>query len=412
VCTHAEVVFVGFRESNFLESRLHEPAPDINRKVGRSTMPRPDDRRSRGTQRGQGIDRPLDVGISHVPEDTTNQDQVSGNGASIGIGRRSIGAHDFDSASGARSSSRRETWIEFDQSCRDVRGARMVRQDSQQVASVACAHADRSDESWRLRVEGIADESSNHAETRCKSGPGNVVLAVPCSPISRHADMLTQQGFEGTLHSAYLRAVQQELAADHGQLDILEFGSVLAPALLRHGRCRSAPSVAAEARSVGRHRSSDVATLYLMVGLPCSGKTTLARVLEHQHSALRLTPDEWHIRLFGQDAEDPEHDARHRLVETLQWEVARRALALGTDVILDFGFWAREEREDYRSRARELGANSEVRFLDVPESELLRRLAQRNAQPSTPAFHIPDWMMRPWIASFQKPTPEELRRRE
>src|SRR5437763_15102647 len=63
-----------------------------------------------------------------------------------------------------------------------------------------------------------------------------------------------------------------------------------------------------------------------MVGLPCSGKSTLARTLEHEHSALRLTPDEWQLRLFGQDAEAPEHNARHTLIETLQWEVASRAL--------------------------------------------------------------------------------------
>jgi predicted kinase len=149
-----------------------------------------------------------------------------------------------------------------------------------------------------------------------------------------------------------------------------------------------------------------------MVGLPCSGKTTLARALEQEHSALRLTVDEWHIRLFGQDAEDPQHDARHSLVETLQWDVASRSLALGLNVILDFGFWARDEREDYRSRARSLGASSEIHFLDVPEGELLRRLTQRNAQPPGLAFHIPEEMMRPWIAFFQKPTPEELQRRD
>src|SRR5262245_5959805 len=95
-----------------------------------------------------------------------------------------------------------------------------------------------------------------------------------------------------------------------------------------------------------------VATLHLMVGLPCSGKTTLAQKLEHEQSALRLTTDEWHIRLFGQDAQEPEHNARHTLIEMLLWNVASRALELGTNVILDFGFWAREEREDYRSRAK------------------------------------------------------------
>jgi len=149
-----------------------------------------------------------------------------------------------------------------------------------------------------------------------------------------------------------------------------------------------------------------------MVGLPCSGKTTLARALEREHAALRLTPDEWQIPLFGQDAEDPDHDRRHSLIETLQWGVASRALVLGTNVILDFGFWAREEREDYRSRARQLGANSEVHFLDVSEAELLRRLAQRNAQRPALAFHIPEAMMKPWLASFQRPTQEELQRRD
>src|SRR5512142_2016153 len=129
-----------------------------------------------------------------------------------------------------------------------------------------------------------------------------------------------------------------------------------------------------------------MATLHLMVGLPCSGKTTLAQKLEQELSALRLNLDEWHIRLFGQDAAEPEHDARHRLIEAMLWNVASRALELGTNVILDFGFWAREEREDYRLRAQHLGAASEVHFLDVPEVELLRRLEARNSQPSQESF--------------------------
>ena len=155
-----------------------------------------------------------------------------------------------------------------------------------------------------------------------------------------------------------------------------------------------------------------MATLHLMVGLPCSGKSTLAQTLEHELPALRLTVDEWHIRLFGQDAEEPEHDARHSLIEALLWNIASRALELGTNVILDFGFWAREEREEYRLRAKQLGASSEVHYLDVPEDELLRRLAVRNLRPSQESFVISEEAMKPWIASFQKPTPDELERRE
>lgn len=155
-----------------------------------------------------------------------------------------------------------------------------------------------------------------------------------------------------------------------------------------------------------------MATLHLMVGLPCSGKTTLARKLEREQFALRLTVDEWHIQLFGQDAEEPEHDARHSLIEMMLWNIASRALELEMNVILDFGFWAREEREDYRSRAKELGASSEVHFLDGPTDELMHRLAARNSQSSPLSFSIPEEMMRVWIAFFQRPTPDELERRE
>jgi len=87
-------------------------------------------------------------------------------------------------------------------------------------------------------------------------------------------------------------------------------------------------------------------------------------------------------------------------------------LELGTNVILDFGFWAREEREDYRSRAKHLGASSEVHYLDVSEDELLRRLEERNSRPSQESFLISEEAMKPWIAFFQKPTPDELERRE
>jgi hypothetical protein len=48
----------------------------------------------------------------------------------------------------------------------------------------------------------------------------------------------------------------------------------------------------------------------------------------------------------------------------------------------------------------------------VPEDELLRRLEKRNSHPSQESFIISAEAMKPWIAFFQKPTPDELKRRE
>ncbi len=39
-------------------------------------------------------------------------------------------------------------------------------------------------------------------------------------------------------------------------------------------------------------------TLYLTCGLPGSGKTSLAKIIEHEASALRLTGDDWMHKLY------------------------------------------------------------------------------------------------------------------
>jgi predicted kinase len=155
-----------------------------------------------------------------------------------------------------------------------------------------------------------------------------------------------------------------------------------------------------------------MATLYLMVGLPCSGKTTRAKELEDKLFALRLTPDEWQINLFGHDVYDPEHDKRHSLIEARLWQIAARTLSLGMNIILDFGFWAKEERDDYRARAKKLGARSEIIFMDVEEAELMKRVRERNDNLTNTIAYIPEELMISWIHFFQRPDADELLPRE
>ena len=158
-----------------------------------------------------------------------------------------------------------------------------------------------------------------------------------------------------------------------------------------------------------------MATLHLIVGLPCSGKTTLARQLETKYSALRLTTDEWHIRLFGDDfredmteSDEAKHDSRHDSVESIMWDVAARVLVLGIDVILDFGCWVRSQRDEFRSRAKNLGADFEIHFVDVPEEVLFERLKAKNDMGTEGCFFIPKAKLKEWIQIFEPPSSEEL----
>lgn len=144
--------------------------------------------------------------------------------------------------------------------------------------------------------------------------------------------------------------------------------------------------------------------LVLMCGLPGSGKTTLARRLEDEMPAVRLSPDEW----MGTLALDLFNSSKRRRVERLQLVLARRLLQLGQSVILEAGFWARRERDVLRVSARAVGVGVELRYCDVPLDELVRRLAERNRQqrPDTVPITVSQLEMW-WDHSFQKPTPEE-----
>lgn len=153
-----------------------------------------------------------------------------------------------------------------------------------------------------------------------------------------------------------------------------------------------------------------MAVLHLMVGLPCSGKTTYAKRLEQECHALRFTPHEWHLRLFGDDLREKEiHEERHTAVERIMWEVAERALCLGVDVILDFGLWAKSERQEFRKRAEQLGASVKLHYMDVSLGELEERLAARNQQAGEKSvFHISVTDLRLWASVFEQPGEEEL----
>jgi hypothetical protein len=75
-----------------------------------------------------------------------------------------------------------------------------------------------------------------------------------------------------------------------------------------------------------------MATLHLMIGLPCSGKTTYARQLTAEINALLLTLDAWHFKLFGDDSGEEhrdEHNERHERVEKIMWDIAEHVLEMG-----------------------------------------------------------------------------------
>ena len=101
-------------------------------------------------------------------------------------------------------------------------------------------------------------------------------------------------------------------------------------------------------------------------------------------------------------------EQKRTVIEGLQWEIASRALALGIDVILDWGFWSRAERDDYRERATRLGARTELKYLEVAPSQLWQRLEARNAELLSVSASITIAQLEQYSRVFEPPTSDEL----
>lgn len=129
----------------------------------------------------------------------------------------------------------------------------------------------------------------------------------------------------------------------------------------------------------------------------------LARRLEAEHDALRLTPDEWMSRIVG----DGWDHRRREAVEAVMTELAVRVLELGRSVVLDFGCWRRRERDELRALARAVGARTETHYCTTPLAELQRRLSERNRSLPPHTFVVTPEQVAEMYPHFEPPAPDE-----
>jgi predicted kinase len=140
--------------------------------------------------------------------------------------------------------------------------------------------------------------------------------------------------------------------------------------------------------------------LIIVCGLPGSGKTTLAKTLESRLRAVRFSPDEW-MDSLSLSLWDEEGRAK---IEALQWKFAQELLILGLTVIVEWGTWARSERDALRLGARALGAAVELHYVSAPADVLYERI-QRRGMEKPP---IERNALSRWFEAFEVPTSEEM----
>lgn len=158
-----------------------------------------------------------------------------------------------------------------------------------------------------------------------------------------------------------------------------------------------------------------MARLILVCGPTGVGKTTYSLSLANEINAIKFSIDPWMQTLFSKDmGESLDFEWMMERVNRCSdqiWDVSKQILAINGNVILDLGFTTKEQRDVFSNRARELGIDPEVHYLDAPTDTRKQRVEKRNTEkdPAVFAFEVTDMMFDFMEPRFEIPDQEELK---
>jgi predicted kinase len=147
-------------------------------------------------------------------------------------------------------------------------------------------------------------------------------------------------------------------------------------------------------------------TLYLICGFIGAGKTTFSKKLEAK-TAVRITKDEWSIRLIGNDPTIDGYAEWDRKITGLSRDVAFQLAEKGIDVILDEGFWERKTRDEMRTRTEAIGAKLVMYYLECPIEQIRDRVLERNKKVTKESFEISGKLLDGYLKYWEPPTEDE-----
>ena len=118
----------------------------------------------------------------------------------------------------------------------------------------------------------------------------------------------------------------------------------------------------------------------MMCGVCGSGKTTYAKKKE-QEGYIRLSIDEEMWKLYGRKGIDYPEEQYEKLSEQVEAALQKKLLSLiqqGKDVVIDFSFWSKENRNFYKELIQKAGAETELVYMKASKELLQKRLYKRN----------------------------------
>lgn len=154
-----------------------------------------------------------------------------------------------------------------------------------------------------------------------------------------------------------------------------------------------------------------MAQVILLCGRICSGKTTYAQRLKRERPAsVALSCDELMLTLFpGGSGEH--HDMLAQRARQYHFALSLQLIQSGVDVILDWGFWTLQWREEARAFYAAHGVPCQLHYVDAAPEVWQRHIETRNRavrNGQTSAYYVDEGLLAKLEARFEEPDDQEI----
>jgi len=148
----------------------------------------------------------------------------------------------------------------------------------------------------------------------------------------------------------------------------------------------------------------------MICGRICCGKSTYAHKLRIQHKAVILSADEIMLALLPPYLGD-RHEEYVEKTQNYLFNKAAEIANTGIDVILDWGFWSDDERQNAKQFFSRRNIKCELHYLALSDTEWQTRIEKRNTAVSAGdpgAYYVDENLANKCLARFQPPQPQEI----
>ena len=152
-----------------------------------------------------------------------------------------------------------------------------------------------------------------------------------------------------------------------------------------------------------------MATIYLICGKICSGKTYYAKELAKEKNALILSCDEL-SRIIDRNV-SIDSDKYDIIAKELQRYLLLRAADIsnhGVNVILDWGFWTERDRTAATFFLTEHGFRHEWHYLDISEERLKQNIEKRNSHLTDSDYFVDEGLLEKCLSRFEVPDKKSI----